>query len=330
MGHDVTVYATGDSAPSGRLRYRFARPIWPPNELAELRHAAFAFGDMVAEGAARGRAFDVVHAHQAPSLALGTLSQLPMVFTLHHERMQSLLDFYLDFPQVTYVGISKQQASLVPELGVQHVVHHGLDPERYPLGRGEGGYLAFLGRLAEEKAPHVAIETARRTHSRIRLGGLPHWNDHAYFDAFVKPHVGEGVELLGEVGFKDKVALLGGASVLLFPLGWDEPFGLVMIEAMLMGTPVIAYARGSAPEIVDEGVTGFLVNDVDEMVARVAAARALDRARCRARAVERWSGTRMAREYLAVYEHAVRMRPRASRPSHPIIEGGPRHSVSIA
>ena len=307
LGHDVTVYATGDSHPAGTLRYRFPRPVWPPDDLAELRHAAFAWHHI----AAHQPAFDVVHTHQAPSLAFAAMFPAPTVLTIHHARETSLLDFYLDFPDVHYVAISRSQADLVPEMNVQSVVHHGLDASLYRPGTGDGGYCAFLGRLAEEKGPHVAIDAAMRAGVPLQIGGKPHAPDQSFFDREVKPRLdraGARVTWLGEVSHAPKTELLRGARALLFPIDWEEPFGLVMIEAMLVGTPVIAFGRGSVPEVIEEGVTGFVVRDAEAMAARLAQIGTFDRKRCRARAEERWSSLRMARDYVAVYERAMRAR----------------------
>lgn len=321
QGHDVTVFATGDSRPAGELRYRFEHPVWPPDELAELRHASFAFGHVAAEAKA-GRRYDVVHVHQAPSIAFAGFVDAPVVLTLHHHREEALLDHYLDFRDlagVGFVAISRRQAELVPELRVGDVVHHGIDPSRHELGQGDGGYCAFLGRYAAEKGPHAAVDAALAADVPIRLGGRPHWPDQPYAERELFPRLaqaGARAQDLGELGPDAKLSLLQGARALLFPIAWEEPFGLVMIEAMLVGTPVIAFRAGSVPEIVDEGITGFVVKDVDEMAARLRAlapgsgGERFDRARCRAHARSRWTAARMARDYLRVYEAASR-RPRA-------------------
>ena len=312
LGHDVTVYATGDSRPAGALRFRFTRPVWPPNDLAELRHAAFAWNHIAMQQATHP--FDVVHTHQAPSLAFAAMHATATLLTLHHERNSSLLDFYRDFPDVHYIGISRRQAELVPEIRVEHVVHHGLDPDLYDEGDGAGGYCAFLGRLAEEKGVHLGIDAALAAGMPLKIGGKPHWKDKAYFEREVQSRLdsaGARVESLGEVSHTPKVEMLRHARALLFPIGWEEPFGLVMIEAMLVGTPVIAFARGSVPEVVEDGVTGFVVRDVAEMAARLREIGAIDRKRCRERAQERWSSLRMARDYVKIYEQAIRTRRRS-------------------
>lgn len=176
LGHDVTVFATGDSSPQGELRWHFPRPVWPPNDMAELRHAALAWQSICAENPP----FDIVHVHQAPAVAFSAVCQeAPTVLTLHHDRVDRLVDYYAEFNEVTYVAISQRQADLVPELDVRHVVHHGLDLDIYPEGKG-GEWLAFIGRFAPEKAPDVAIDVALATGIPLRMGGKPHWVNGEY------------------------------------------------------------------------------------------------------------------------------------------------------
>jgi glycosyltransferase involved in cell wall biosynthesis len=303
LGHDVTTFATGDSEPAGRLRYRFEKPVWPPYESAELRHAAHAWGEITEVPGA----FDIVHTHQAPSLALASIArQERTVYTIHHCRDEHLLELYGDFPNVAYIAISQRQADLVPEMEIEDVILHGLDPDLYQAGDGQGGYVAFLGRFAREKGPHFAIDAARRAGVTVRMGGGVHPPDRPFFDAEVKDRLtGGGVEWLGELSHIPKLSLLAGARAMLFPIDWEEPFGLVMIESMLVGTPVIAFARGSVPEVVEDGVTGYIVRDVAEMAQRIRELDRFDRARCRARAMDRWSSMRMAREHEALYERII-------------------------
>lgn len=305
-GHETTVFATGDSHLPREITLRAIHPvpIWPPDELAELRHARHAWQEVARELPR----FDAVHLNHAAQLSCVGLVGVPAVMTLHHGRDAALTRHYAELASdVSFVAISRRQAALCPELDLRRVVHHGLDPERYPEGDGKGGYVAFLGRFAPEKAPHLAVRSARLAGVPIQLGGVYHEVAQPY-RAVLEPELlrTPGARCLGELGHAQKLELLSGASALLFPITWEEPFGLVMIEAMLMGTPVIAFRRGSAPEVVEEGVTGFLVEDEQEMAARIADLPRLDRARCRARARARWSAARMARDYADLYTLSAR------------------------
>jgi glycosyltransferase involved in cell wall biosynthesis len=307
IGHHVTVFATGDSTTEGELRWHHEGPTWPPDDYVELRHAAYAWRSICSADSP----FDVVHAHHIMAIPFSLMSNAPSVYTLHHDRADRLVDLYVDFRDVTYVAISKRQADLMPEVGVRHVVHHGLDIDLYEANTERGDWLAFVGRLAPEKGPHLAIDAAVAAGLPLRIGGRPHWVNEAYFEGELKPRLaraGELVDWHGEVALAPKLELLRGARATLFPIQWEEPFGLVMIESMLLGTPVIAFRRGATPEVIDEGITGFIVNDVAEMVDRILHIDAIDRKGCRRRAQQRWSSVRMARDYERVYEESVRNR----------------------
>lgn len=304
-GHQVTTFATGDSRPAGELRWIFDEPVWPPCDLAELTHAAGAWRDITAADPP----FDVVHAQTAPAIAFCRVCPAPVVLTLHHDRVEKLVRYYRQFDDVTYVAISHRQAQLVPEIAPAHVVHHGLDLSMYEAGDGSGGWLAFVGRFAPEKGPHVALDVARATGIPLHLGGRPHWVNEDFFARDVAPRLEAAGELAfweGEVSFAPKMEMLRRARATLFPIHWEEPFGLVMIESMLVGTPVVAFARGAALEVVDEGVTGLVARDIDEMIDRVRRVGDIDRARCRQRAIARFDSARMAREYERVYQDAIR------------------------
>jgi glycosyltransferase involved in cell wall biosynthesis len=312
LGHDVLLYATGDSACPTRLVAHHARAVWPPNEDAEREHADFAFADL------SSRDVDIVHVHHAEALRFHERVSVPCVATLHHDRIQATVDHYRQFPDVSYVAISRRQAELVPELSFAGVVHHGLDPSAYTLGRGLGGYAAFVGRFCAEKGVHHAIDASVMAGVPLVLGGVPHpfGDAQTYFLTELLPRIrnlSDHVMWLGELRQKAKQSLLRDACALLFPVAWEEPFGLVMIEAMLAGTPVIAFDRGAVREVVEEGVTGFIVETPEEMAARLRSLGDFDRARCRARAIERWSRIRMAADYVAVYEAVARSRQSGER-----------------
>ena len=185
-------------------------------------------------------------------------------------------------------------------------VHHGLPASLYAAGCGDGGYLAFLGRICPEKRPDWAIEIARRAGLPLAMAAKVDKADRAYYKTRIKPLLKDPlIEFVGEIGENEKETFLGEAAALLFPVDWPEPFGLVLIEAMANGTPVIAFRRGAVPEIVDHGVTGFIVNDIGEAVEAVPQAKALDRAAIRRRFEERFSVHRMAQNYLELYEQIL-------------------------
>jgi glycosyltransferase involved in cell wall biosynthesis len=304
-GHEVTLFATGDSQPREgvAVRARFERASWPPDAYVELDHAAFAIEEILADP----RPYDVVHTHVPAALPFASMIEAPMVYTVHHsdgEDYDRLRSLYRR-SRAHFIAISERQRQLMQELAEARVIHHGIDPASQRFGDGGGGYCAFLGRFAREKGPHAAVDAARAAGVPLRMAGAAHWRDREYFDGELRARLElPGVTAVGEVGGADKRELLANACALLFPIDWEEPFGLVMIEAMLSGTPVLAFDRGSVPEIVDDGVTGFVCRDSDEMAARLRALATgrFDRAACRRRALERWTAARMVRDYVARYE----------------------------
>jgi glycosyltransferase involved in cell wall biosynthesis len=301
-GHRVTLFATGDSRPRCRSEWLYERAVWPPHALPELAHAAWAAERIRADG------YDVVHAHVAAFLPFARTLDAPVVYTVHHDRDEAYAEFYArQTGPLTFVTISRRQGELFPELGRRRVVLHGLDPAQYAFGARGRGYLAFLGRLSEVKGPDVAVDVARAVGRELRVGGRPHEIDGAFFAERLARRLEEPhVTRLGEVSHGPKVELLAGADALLFPIRWEEPFGLVMIEAMLCGCPVVAFPGGAVGEVVEPGVTGFLARDAEDMARLVRdEVPRLDRRRVRARAIERFSRRRMVDDYLRVFREAV-------------------------
>jgi glycosyltransferase involved in cell wall biosynthesis len=305
-GEDVTVFATGDSRVAG-VRSLFARAVWPPEPHVELLHCRFAAREIAAG------AFDVVHAHAPVFVAFADELAAPVVYTVHHAPDPALARYYATAPRVRRVAISARQAALLSPRP-DHVVHHGLEPAMYPACGPGGPAALFLGRLAPEKAPDLAIEAASRAGVPITVVGRVHavdaggdWERRVLRPALARP----GVREVGEAGLAAKRRLFASSRALLVPLRWEEPFGLVMIEAMLAGCPVIAFPRGAAPELVEEGLTGWLVEDAAEMAKALGRATALDRAAVQAHARRRFSSDRMAADYLAVYAAAAAATPEA-------------------
>ncbi|MDI1481209.1 glycosyltransferase family 4 protein [Polyangium sp. y55x31] len=304
-GHAVTVFTTGDSITSCRKRALYHRPVWPPTAADELNHVAWAFAEIT-----RGNHFDVAHLNSPLGVALSAFVRVPIVYTLHHHREEPFSRIFASHPQVSYVAISQRQLDLEVPLLRARVIHHGVSPNRYPPSLHDHGYLVHIGRFCEEKGTHLALDVARLAGMPIHLGGRTHPQDRPFFEEQIAPRLDlPGVVDHGEVDHEQKVRLLSGARALVCPLLWEEPFGLVAVEAMLCGTPVIGFARGSFPEIVDEGVTGFLVQPDDlEALARVARSPELarfDRARCASRARDRFTTSVMATAYESVYRRAV-------------------------
>jgi len=302
-GHAVTLFATGDSNTTARLRHLYAHASWPPDPLTEANHVSWALRE-VREGR-----FDVIHAHSAVALACDQLlSKLPLIYTIHHEQYNQASELYRLYPTVQFVAISADQAARETPLPKMVVIHHGLDPARYEMSALHD-YVCFIGRLAVAKGPHTAIAVARQAGVRIRVAGEAHPTDIEYFQRAVEPALAlPHVTYLRSVGPSAKKELLSHARALLAPLAWHEPFGLAMIEAMLSGCPVLAFPHGSARELIDVGITGFLPTTADEMAAMLrpgGAVDTVDRAQCRQRAVERFSRTRMVTDYERLYARAV-------------------------
>jgi glycosyltransferase involved in cell wall biosynthesis len=302
-GHDVTLFTTGDSAVSCRRRALYATAQWPPALEDELNHVAWAFSEIARDGR-----FDLVHLNSPVGIPFVRTCEVPVVHTMHHTRVEAISRLYARHPDLTYVAISERQRAREIPLRRVRVIHHGVSPSRYPVNLRDEGYLVHIGRYAAEKGTHLAIDVAQAAGLPLQLAGRVHEKDQDYFEAEVAPRLrATGIADRGEVDHRAKVALLREARALVCPLRWEEPFGLIAIEAMLCGTPVLGFRRGSFPEIVDEGISGFLAEDGDvDALAR--AARGLpgfDRAACARRARERFSAAVMVSGYEAVYRGLV-------------------------
>jgi glycosyltransferase involved in cell wall biosynthesis len=302
-GHHVTLFTCGGSRARCEVRALYRHHRWPPDPSTELDHAAWSV-EQIRQGS-----FDLVHAHVPSVLAFSRLVGVPLVCTVHHDRAAPYASLYHTLyarAGAQLVCISERQRALSPELDDARVIHHGLDPSRYAFGDGAGGYVAFLGRFARCKGVHSALDAAHLAGMPIQLGGTPHWEDADYHRREVRPRLERpGACQLGEVGGARKTDFLRRARALLFPIAWEEPFGLVMIEAMLSGTPVIAFAGGAVEEVVEEGVTGYVVRSIGEMAARIRELDGFDRARCWRRACERWSAARMVDDHLRLYQELM-------------------------
>jgi glycosyltransferase involved in cell wall biosynthesis len=301
-GHDVSLFATGDSKTKAKLHaiyphgYCHDKDMWPW-ELYEMLNLAAAVE--------RAADFDIIHyeaAYYPMSLAFARLSPTPIVQTLHHSPSASEVALWARYPEAPFVAISKQQASLLRGLNVVETVLHGIDVENFVFREEPEDYLLFLGRFTEGKGVLQAIEVAKRVGMRLILAAA----DEEYYQQKVAAHVdGRQIVYFGEADFDAKVKLFGGARALLYPTLASEPFGLVLAEAMACGTPVAALDRGAVREVVDDGVTGRVFDDLDQMARGLPGVFELDRRRVRERAVERFAAGRMVDGYVAAYRRVI-------------------------
>jgi glycosyltransferase involved in cell wall biosynthesis len=304
QGHDVTLFGTGDSLTRAKTLSLYDKPQWPPDAITELNHCSWAMARIGASD------FDLVHVHCAAALAMGRLvPDLPMVYTIHHERTEILSSFYSDFPETCFVTISHSQRKLEVPLPRCEVIHHGLDPNRFEVTNKPDRYVCFVGRFAKIKGPHTAIDVAAQAGLPIRIAGEVHPPERDFAASELEPRLKlPHVRFVGCVNVKQKVPLLRQARALLAPLDWNEPFGLILIEAMLSGCPVVAFPRGSATELIEPGITGFLAESAEEMVEVIREGGPLDsfdRRRCRLRAVQRFSRSRMVDDHVRLYERLL-------------------------
>lgn len=303
LGHEVTLFASAEARTLGRLEAVRDQAI--RLDPAPLKSDLAAHLHQLAEVRRRADDFDVIHFHtdmiQFPmfeGLAAKTLT------TLHGRLdLKDLPEVYRRWPQYPLVSISDDQRRPLPFANWAATVHHGMSTDLYRFSPESEGYLAFLGRISPEKRPDRAIAIAAAAGRTLRIAAKVDNADRTYFEDTIEPLLtGPGAQFVGEIGDGEKSAFLGGAEALLFPIDWPEPFGLVMIEAMACGTPVIAWDRGSVREVIEPGVTGFIVHSEAEAVAAVARLAELDRTQIRARFEARFSATAMARRYIDIYE----------------------------
>jgi glycosyltransferase involved in cell wall biosynthesis len=302
LGHDVTLFASGDSRTRAKLVPVLPRALRLHGRRSDPIAAQASLLETVAR---RASDFDVIHAH-IDWLHLPLLSRLgtPFVTTLHGRLdLRGLSDVVRGFPLAPFVSISDHQRLPLHEANWLGTVYHGLPADALRPIFKRGSYLAFLGRLTAEKGPEVAIRIAKAAGMPLRIAAKLPRGERVYFRERLEPQIdGNRVQLVGEVNDNAKQDFLGDAAALLFPIDWPEPFGLVMIEAMACGTPVIAFRRGSVPEVVDDGITGFVVDNEAEAIQATGRLGELERRNVRARFEERFTAKQMARGYLALYE----------------------------
>jgi glycosyltransferase involved in cell wall biosynthesis len=302
QGHDVTLFASGDSETSARLVPCCKMALRLNSSVSD--HLPYHM-IMLEEVRQRLDQFDILHFHidLLHSSLVRTIANRT-VTTLHGRLdLPDLAPFYKTFRELPLVSVSNDQQRYLHNVNWLGTVYHGLPRNLLAFQPQAGGYFAFLGRIAPEKRPDLAIKIATRVGMPLKIAAKVDRADQAYWDEKIRPMVkaDPDIEFIGEINEGDKAAFLGGAAALLFPVDWPEPFGLVMIEAMACGTPVIAFRRGSVPEIVEEGVSGFVVDTIDEAVTAVGRITRLDRALVRAEFERRFTAERMAHDYSDIY-----------------------------
>jgi glycosyltransferase involved in cell wall biosynthesis len=307
LGHDVTLFASGDSDTSAELVPITPRALRLDPSVRDMVAPHIVMLETVSR---RAREFDIIHVHiDHLHLPLFSWRRLPFLTTLHGRLdLPEIVPVFEAYPEAPFVSISGAQRRPLPAANWIGTVYHGLPDHFLRFNPRPQGYLAFLGRISPEKGPDRAIRIAARVGMPLKIAAKVDNADRAYHEAVIEPmlrdHAGL-VEFIGEIAEHEKAEFLGNAAALLFPIDWPEPFGLVMIEAMACGTPVIAFNRGSVPEVLERGVTGFIVEDEVGAATAVRRLDDLDRHRIRAAFEGRFTARRMAEDYLALYERVA-------------------------
>jgi glycosyltransferase involved in cell wall biosynthesis len=301
-GHQVLLCTTGDSTCPVKKTFTLERAVGvgSGSSVDEIRHVTHAYSQL--------EDVDVVHDHTLVGpLHSAAFPDLPVVTTNHGPFNADLIDLYRTISgRVPVIAISHHQASTALDVSIAAVIHHGIDLRDFPVGQGGGGYALFLGRMHPSKAPHVAARIAREAGFPLRIAAkMQEPEERAYFEAMVRPLVGGDVTYVGEVDRQTKLELLGEAECLLNPIAWAEPFGMVMIEALACGTPVLTTPCGAAPEIVENGVVGFLGSDEADLVHALNRVTEIDRTACRHRIEQHFSVEHMVDKHIATYRQAI-------------------------
>ena len=303
MGHDVTLFASGDSVTSARLAPMRDQAIRLDPSVKDWVSIYYRMVEMIYR---RKDEFDVLHFHiDYFPLSLFTRQNTPYLTTIHGRLdLPEFVETYGTFPDAPFVSISDSQRKPIPNLNWVRTILHGMPANLLTPQPVKQEYGAFLGRISPEKGVDRAIKIAGKAGLKLKIAAKVDNADKEYYDSKIKPLIKDNpdVEFIGEINDAQKPEFLSGAHALIFPINWPEPFGLVMIESMACGTPVIAFNCGSAPEVIDPGLSGFIVNDIDEAVAAVGKIHTLDRARVRATFDRRFTSRRMAEDYVDLYE----------------------------
>jgi glycosyltransferase involved in cell wall biosynthesis len=305
QGHDVTLFASGDSITDAKLEAFWPRALRLDNTIRDPIAPHVAMMEIVAR---RAREFDVIHLHcDHIAYPLMSRTNVAVVSTLHGRLdMAELVPIYNLYPGIPLVSISDAQRIHLPDANYIGTVLHGLPANLLTAGKGEGGYLAFLGRISPEKGPDAAIRIAAAAGMKLKIAAKVDKADRDYFATQIAPMLEQPhVEFIGEINEHEKTEFLGNAAALIFAIDWPEPFGLTMIESLACGTPVIARRRGSVPEVIDDGVTGYIVDDEAQAVAAIKRLHRLDRQQIRHVFDQRFTSRRMALDYVGIYRQLI-------------------------
>ena len=313
QGHDVTLFASADSVTSARLVPCCEQALRLNPAVRDPIPYSMIMLDKLRRMAPQ---FDILHFHiDQFHFPLFHDRPLRALTTLHgRQDLPDLKSLYEAFPEMPLVSISEAQRRPIPNANVVGTVLHGLPRDLFvPTLLPRGGYLAFLGRISPEKRLDRAIAIARAVGLPLKIAAKVDRADEAYFRREIEPLLAEpGIEFIGEINERQKGRFLGNAGALVFPIDWPEPFGLVMIEAMACGTPVLAFREGSVAEVVEDGITGYIVNSVDEAICKIGRLLSLDRSRVRRGFEERFTARRMVQDYIKIYEKLISTRPRGA------------------
>lgn len=309
LGHEVTLFASGDSLTTARLVAACPQSLrLNQTSVNHLAHHVMLLEQVIQEK----DNFDLIHFHiDYLHFPMSRRAQLPQVTTLHGRLdLPDLVPLYRMFCEMPVISISDAQRRPLPWANWQGTVHHGMPENTLRPSLKPGKYLAFLGRTSPEKGLEQAIQIAKRADMPLKIAAKVDRADLDYFNHHIKPELKHPlIDFIGEIGFGEKNAFLGNAAALLFPINWPEPFGIVLIEALACGVPIIAYPFGSVPELIEDGVTGFLVHDADSAAGAVHQLDSIDRAICRRGFEERFTVSRMAQDYLAIYDLILKREP---------------------
>ncbi len=324
-GHNVTVFGTGDSVISGQLIPVIPKALFhlPQVENEFYRHLIY-LSEMIEKLREYKGRFDVIHNHMYPEvlpLLIADELHTPMVTTIHTQMTQELGDFFSRYPETYFSPISNRQKELYPGLHYTQTVYNGIDEKEFRFQEAPGSYVLFVGRIREfftnelgekidPKGVTDAIRVAEKAHMPLKIVG--NVESYAFFEREIKPHLSETIQFIGDphnaegqLTLRERVALYQGAKALLLPVHWEEPFGIVMIEAMSCGTPVIAYPIGAIPEVIEDGKTGFIVQSEEEMVGALDRIAALRRIDCRQAVETRFSTAKMVSDYEQIYQNIL-------------------------